>query len=54
MKALIDVMLGIDIEVSPEHPENASSPIHVTLLEIVTDVRLEQFRKAPLPIDSMP
>ena len=42
VKALIPILLteqGISIEVSFEQPENASLPMVVTLLGMVTDVR---------------
>ena len=40
-------LFGIDISVRLEHAANALIPIAVTLLEIVTEVRFEQYKKVP-------
>jgi hypothetical protein len=43
--------LGIVTEVKPLHPENAHTPIEVTLEGIVTEVKAEQSSNAPSPIE---
>ena len=43
---MLVTLLGIVIDVRPEQPEKAKSPMLVTLLGIVMDVRLEQPEKA--------
>jgi hypothetical protein len=43
--------LGIVIDVKPEQPEKASSPIEETELGIVIDVKPEQPEKASYPIE---
>ena len=43
---MLVTLLGIVIEVKPEQPRKAPSPMLVTLLGIVTEVKEEQPRKA--------
>ena len=54
-KVFADIVGGVvDLKVmlrSPVHPLNAFSPIDVTELPIVTEVRPVQFAKASYPID---
>ena len=47
---MLVTLAGISMLVKPPHPENAESPIHFTLLPIVTFDIFLQFSNAPLPM----